>query len=81
VGRWLRKRRAEVPTMTHREPIRIADLLREAPGKWVALKGHRLVDVAETPDALHVRLKERGIRGATIMRSPGEHEPLQIGLG
>jgi len=67
--------------MTRKEPIRIADALREVPGKWVALKNRQIVEVAETPDTLYRHLKDRGIQGATIMRSPGEYEPLQVGLG
>lgn len=67
--------------MSRPAPVRIAGLLRQAPGKWVAIKGHRIVDVAETPDRLHQSMKDRGIHGATVMRAPGEHEPLQVGLG
>jgi hypothetical protein len=77
---WSLRRRKEV-TMLRKEPVRLADALREVPGKWVAVKNRRIVDVAETPDLLHQDLKDRGIHGATIMRSPGEHEPLQVGLG
>ena len=79
--RWSLRRRREVSTMRRKEPVRLADALREVPGKWVAIKDRRVVDVAETPDLLHRDLKDRGIHGATIMRSPGEHEPLQVGLG
>jgi hypothetical protein len=64
-----------------KEPVRLAAALREAPGKWVAVKDHRLVEVAETPDMLVQHLRDRHIQGATIMRAPGEHEPLQVGLG
>jgi hypothetical protein len=78
--RWSLRRRREV-TMSRKEPIRLVDALREVPGKWVAVRDRRVVDVAETPDRLHHDPKDRGIRGATIMGSPGDHEPLQVGLG
>jgi hypothetical protein len=67
--------------MARKEPIRIAEALREVPGKWVAIKDRSVVDAAETPDALYWRLKGRGISDATIIRSPGEYESLQFGLG
>jgi hypothetical protein len=76
---WRWRRRAQMNTRA--EPIRIAAELREVPGKWVAIKDRRVVDAAETPDALYWHLKTHGIKGATIIRSPGEYEPLQIGLG
>jgi hypothetical protein len=63
------------------EPVRIAQALREAPGKWVAFKEGRLVDAAITADALYLSLRKKGIEDATIIRSPGEDEPLLIGLG
>jgi hypothetical protein len=68
----------EVRKMT---PVRIADVLRQAPGKWVALKGGQLVAAQTTPDALYLDLQEKHITDATIIRSPGEHEPMLIGLG
>jgi hypothetical protein len=67
--------------MVHKEPIRLAEALREVPGLWVAVKDQKVVDVAETPDRLYWQIRDRGIHGATIMRSPATHEPLQIGLG
>ena len=64
-----------------KEPVQIASLLRQVPGKWVALVNGDLVEVQETLDLLVRALKDRGIRNATVMRSPGEEEPLLVGLG
>ena len=63
------------------DPVHVGNLLREVPGKWVAIIDGRLVEVQETLDLLVIALKNRGIRDATIMRSPGEQEPLLVGLG
>ena len=60
-------------------------LLRDAvagfEGKWVALKDRQVVEARDTADAVYMPLRERGIRGATIMRVPAIGEPELVGLG
>ena len=67
--------------MRQAEPVPIARILRETPGKWVAVKNGEAVDVRDTPYELVMALRERGIADATIIRSPGEHEAELVGLG
>jgi len=62
-------------------PIQLARVLRNFPGLWVAVKGLEVVEAAETPGLLSLRLKERQIRGATIMRAPRLDEDDLVGLG
>jgi hypothetical protein len=63
------------------EPVRIAEALREYPGKWVAIKDGQVVEARETADQLALALHDRDVTGATIIRSPGEDEPELVGLG
>lgn len=63
------------------EPTRLPDDVRAVPGKWVAIKDGELVAVRETPGQLLVELKERGIRGARVLRAPAEHDVELVGLG
>lgn len=67
--------------MRTKDPIHVGAVLKQVPGKWVALKAGELVEVQESLDSLLEALKKREIKGATVMRSPGEHEPLLVGLG
>jgi hypothetical protein len=67
--------------MQKMQPIHLSALLRQAPGKWVAVKDGELVEARETPDQLFLALRDRGIHGATIIRAPGEQEPMLVGLG
>jgi len=67
--------------MMKAEPVRLAGALRQFPGKWVAFKDGEVVEAGDNPDELIVALKERGIRDATIIRSPGTEEPQLVGLG
>lgn len=79
VRAWIRRRR--VKRQSGREPIRIADLLRQYPGLWVAVRGGEVVDAATTSYALVMQLHDKGIHGATILRAPDVDEPLRVGLG
>ncbi len=65
----------------HVEPIALAALLREVPGKWVALRNGEIVDARETLDQLIMSLKEREIKDVTVMRSPAERESELVGFG
>ncbi|HVM15594.1 MAG TPA: hypothetical protein VM287_14860 [Egibacteraceae bacterium] len=62
-------------------PVDLAEELRQCAGKWVALKGGRVVEVRETPYALVMALHERGIDDATILRAPASNEPELVGFG
>ena len=63
------------------EPVRIADLLREVPGQWVAIRNGVIIEVRATPDELILALKDRCISDATVMRAPTEHEAEFVGIG
>lgn len=62
-------------------PVDLADELRQCAGKWVALKGGKVVEVRETPYALVMALHERGIDDATILRAPASNDPELVGFG
>ncbi len=66
---------------SHLEPIRLTQLMRQCPGKWVALRNGEILEVRETFDQVIVALHERDITDATILRSPEEHEMELVGLG
>jgi hypothetical protein len=52
--------------MTSRvEPVALAGLLRQAPGKCVALRNGEIVDARDALDGLAASLEERGIKDAT----------------
>lgn len=65
----------------HLEPVCLAALMRQCPGKWVALRNGEIIEVRETFDQVVLALHERDITDATILRSPGEHESELVGLG
>lgn len=62
-------------------PVDLSEELRQCAGKWVAVKGGRVVEVRETPYALVMALHERGIDDATILRAPASNEPELVGFG
>lgn len=63
------------------EPLRLAEATAGLEGKWAALQDGRVVQAARTPEELQMRLRERGIEGATILRVPAEDEPEVVGFG
>jgi hypothetical protein len=65
------------------EPLHLSEILRGFEGKWVALKGGKVVEAAENPDALFKRLRSKRIRGASVLRVPTEQERQAelVGLG
>lgn len=67
-------------TQAHMKPVRLAQNLRGLGGKWVALKNGEPIEASETPDDLYMRLHQRGIRDATILRVPAEDEPEIVGF-
>lgn len=77
-ARHWRRKQVSMPTV---EPIRLAELLRQVPGKWVALRNGEIVDASETLDQLVRSLKDRNIKDVTVMRAPAEHEPELVGFG
>jgi len=62
-------------------PVALAELLEPHAGLWVAIKRGQVVEVAENPGLLSMRLQERQIRDATIIRAPRPEEPELVGLG
>ena len=65
----------------HTDPIALAPLLRQVPGKWVALRNGEIVEARETLDKLVISLKERDITGVTVVRSPDQGEVELVGFG
>ncbi|MCU1491743.1 MAG: hypothetical protein JWM85_3148 [Acidimicrobiaceae bacterium] len=63
------------------DPIRMGALLKDVPGKWVALRGDEIVEARDTFDQVVIALHERGIKDATIIRAPAETESELVGLG
>ena len=67
--------------MHQMEPALLAESLYGLEGKWVAVKDRRVVAASDTPDGLYQDLHARQIRGAMMLRVPGEHDPEMVGLG
>ncbi len=67
--------------MAQLQPVNMATLLRQVPGKWVALHNGEIIEVRETLDALTVALEERGLADVTVLRAPTEGETELVGLG
>ncbi len=63
------------------QPVLLHDAVAGFEGKWVALKARQVVEARDSADAVYLALRERGIRGATIMRVPAIGEPELVGLG
>ena len=63
------------------EPIRLAELLNNVPGQWVALRDGEIVDARSKLDDLVRVLHERDITDVTVVRAPAEHEAEMVGLG
>lgn len=63
------------------QPLPLADVIRHYAGLWVAVKRGEVVETAETPGLLSLRLHERQITDATVIRSPLLDEPELVGLG
>jgi hypothetical protein len=59
----------------------MADLLGEVPGKWVAIREGEIVEARDTFDQVIMALHERGIKDATVLRSPNPTEPELVGFG
>lgn len=67
--------------MTRMQPVNLAAIMRPYAGNWVAIKHGRVVEAAETPYMLSMRLRDREIHDATIIRSPRLGEAELVGLG
>ena len=61
--------------------VDLADAIREFAGLWVAVKNGEVVETAESPGLLSMRLHDRDITDATVLRSPRLDEPELVGLG
>lgn len=61
--------------------MKLIDYQREHPGCWLAVKDNKVVAARDTPHQLAYELAQRGISGATMFRSPAQHEPELVGLG
>jgi hypothetical protein len=63
------------------QPIMLREAVAGFEGKWVALKDQTVVEARDTADAVYLALRERGIRGAMIVRIAAIGEPELVGLG
>lgn len=59
----------------------MAQIQRDYPGLWVAVKDDIVVMANPSPYELMMRLNERGVRGARVFRCPAIDEPELVGLG
>lgn len=66
---------------SHVTPRRLPSAVREAPGKWVAIKDGEVVAIHETPYKLLAELHSKGVVDAEILRAPGEHDVELVGMG
>ena len=62
-------------------PVKIADLLREVPGQWVAIRDGEIIEARRTADEVMAALADRCIADAVVMRSPERHETEFVGIG
>jgi len=62
-------------------PIRLADLLREVPGQWVALRDGEVIEARGSLDELMGVLASRNIKNVTVLRAPAEGESELVGMG
>ena len=62
-------------------PIRMAYLLSQVPGQWVALRNGRIIEARPTLDELMGVLESKAITNATVMRAPAEGEAELVGMG
>lgn len=67
-------------TQANMRPVRLAQKLKGLGGQWVALKNGEPIEASPTPDELYMRLHQKGIRDATIVRVPAEDEPEIVGF-
>lgn len=72
------------------EPLELELDLQQFTGKWVAIRSQKIIDAADTPYALVMKLHSRGIidihsgdptPDVTIVRAPDVDEALLVGLG
>ena len=79
---WIRRRLTGRSLWPRRRTrMAYAEVQREYPGLWVAVKNGDVVAARLTPHALVLELEERGIKDATVFRTPAEEEPELVGLG
>lgn len=76
---WLNKRKGEGIML--RDPHEMAEIQRDNPGLWVAVKNGEVVAAWEHPYGLYMKLEEQGIVDATVFRCPRHDEPELVGLG
>jgi hypothetical protein len=70
---------SDKPDIRHLEPVRLAELLHQVPGKWVAIRGDEILEVRDTFDQVVLALHDRDITGITVLRSPAPDEPELVG--
>ncbi len=63
------------------EPVRLAAILHEVPGKWVAIQNGEIIEARDTLDALVTSIHYHDLGEVTVIRSPAETEAEMVGLG
>lgn len=70
-------------TLTDPERRGLAEVLGQAPGKWVAVdratNEPRLI--ADSPYELAAEIRRRNLRNVAVVRAPDPSEPELVGLG
>lgn len=78
--RWTRTRKR---TVFVPEPLGLASVLMQAPGKWVAVdratNEPRLI--AASPYELAAEIRQRNLKNIAVVRAPDPSEPELVGLG
>jgi len=66
----------------HRSPRQhLRGALAGFDGKWVALLDGEVVAASESPYDLSAKLREAGVKNASIIRAPGADEPEMVAFG
>jgi hypothetical protein len=82
MGRWWSRkvRRRPVTDGTRKS---LAAVMRETPGLWIAVDRatNELREVADSPYQLAAKIRERGLKNVTMLRSPDVIDPEMVGFG
>ncbi len=81
--RWWHWKRERTLVSSRAETVGLADVLAQAPGKWVAVDRNtneaRLI--ADSPYELAAEIRRRGLTNVAVVRAPDPSEPELVGLG
>ena len=81
IGAGGSSRRGRSTGMRQLAPVKIAELLREVPGQWVAIRDGKIIEARRTADEVMAALARRCIAEAVVLRSPERNEAESVGIG